>query len=582
MKASIVLANWLKSIGVEHVFGVTGGAAVHLLHGAEEVGINVIYTHHEQAASFAAEAASRISEKISCCIVTTGPGGTNAITGLASAWLDSISCLFISGQARSEDAKALKKTRQSGSQHLDIVSVVKPLTKATYQVKNNPDELLKILDNVQKDLFSGRSGPIWIDIPLDFQWAEIHKKLIAKKERIKEKSSIPDELIDALKLAKRPVFILGYGCRLAKKNKELINYCQDNRIPYVLTWNTLDFSSYSNKENCGLIGISGTRDANLVVDYSDLVVGFGTHLSKMLTGDKLEDFAPDAKSIYLLDIDSNEFQRFKKDERFKCIKLDLRDLNMLSLPTNIAKIEDWVTLYSLLKGLRNHKIIEECQKEIPPLSINQYKIYNKINALIKNDDFIVIDGGGNVLFSALQSLELKDNNRLITGAGIGCMGSGLPEAIGASVSSNKRVICFIGDGSFQFNVQELQTIVHHNMNIVIILFNNEGYLAIKNTQDSFFDRRFGVDRESGLSLPDFEKITLAYGLNYICFDSEDSSKYFDNYFENAEGPCVIEIKISEKTPLLPRGGFKKDENGNDIRRKTWDLIPPIENLPSRK
>ena len=582
MKASILLANWLKGIGVEHVFGVTGGSVVHLLHGAEEVGINVIYTHHEQAASFAAEAASRTSEKISCCMVTTGPGGTNALTGLASAWLDSISCLFISGQARSEDAKALKKIRQSGSQHLDIVNVVRPLTKATYQVQNTPDELLKILENIQIELFSGRSGPIWIDIPLEFQWAEIYKRITPKEKRVKEKISIPVELKNALKSAKRPVFILGYGCRLAKKNEELIKYCHDKKIPYVLTWNTLDFSSYSNKENCGLLGISGTRDANLVVNYSDLVIGFGTHLSKMLTGDKLEDFAPDAKSIYILDIDINEFERFKNDERFKCIKLDLRDLNVFSLPTTVANLEGWVALYSSLKGLRNYGIIEECQKEIPPKSINQYKIYNQINALIKSDDLIVIDGGGNVLFSALQSLELKDNNRLITGAGLGCMGSGLPEAIGASVTSDKRVICFIGDGSFQFNVQELQTIVHHNMNIVIILFNNEGYLAIKNTQDSFFERRFGVDKESGLSFPDFEKITLAYGLNYICFDSEDSSRDFDKFFEKAEGPCVIEIKISEKTPLLPRGGFKKDENGNNIRRKTWDLIPQVKNLPSRK
>ena len=222
------------------------------------------------------------------------------------------------------------------------------------------------------------------------------------------------------------------------------------------------------------------------------------------------------------------------------------------------------------------------QKKYPQKTINQYEIYKQINHCLRDDDIVVVDGGGNVLFSALQTLELKNNNRLITGAGIGCMGSGLPEAIGASISSNKRVICFIGDGSFQFNIQELQTIIHHKMKIVIVLFNNDGYLAIKNTQDSFFDRRFGVDKKSGLSLPDFEKITTAYGLDYICFESEDSSKGFADYFKNSEGPCVIEVKISEKTPLLPRGGFKKDANGNNIRRKTWDLIPPVENLPSRK
>tara|TARA_B100001989_G_C24551133_1_gene474892 strand:- start:5914 stop:7662 length:1749 start_codon:yes stop_codon:yes gene_type:complete len=581
MKASLVLANWLKSIGVKNIFGVTGGSVVHLLHGAEAVGINVIYTHHEQAASFAAEAASRTSEKISVCMVTTGPGGTNAITGLASAWLDSISCLFISGQARSEDTRALKYVRQSGSQHLDIISVVKPLTKATYQLENDPNELQKILEGIQKDLFSGRPGPVWLDIPLEFQWADIKGKVPPLFIKKQSKKSIPDTLYDAIKFSKRPVFVLGYGCRLSSINQLLIDYCHQNKIPYVLTWNTLDFSAYSNEENCGLIGISGTRDANLVINYSDLVVGFGTHLSKMLTGDKLEDFAPDAKNIFILDLDKSEFLRFNSDERFKCINFDLKNLDIASLPSKDSTLTNWVDLYKNLKNLRTFGIIEECNKKIPKNSINQYVIYQLISENLNNEDVIVVDGGGNVLFSALQSLILKNKNRLITGAGIGCMGSGLPEAIGAAASSNEKVICFIGDGSFQFNIQELQTIVHHNLNIVIILFNNDGYLAIKNTQDSFFDRRFGVDKESGLSLPNFKKIILAYGLKYKSFESVHSLKDFTKYFQNAKGPSVIEIKISDLTPLLPRGGFKKDKNGNNIRRKTWDLIPPIEKLPPR-
>ena len=581
MKASLFLANWLKRIGVDNVFGVTGGSSVHLLHGAEEVGLNVIYTHHEQAASFAAEAASRTSNKVSVCMVTTGPGGTNAITGLASAWLDSISCLFISGQARSEDTRALKNVRQSGSQHLDIINIVKPLTKSTYQVINSADELPEILDKIEKEIFNGRSGPIWLDIPLEFQWADIKREFKPINEYNNETSILSDELINEIQLAKKPVFVLGYGCRLAKKHEELINYCHALEIPYVLTWNTLDFSAYSNTQNCGLIGISGTRDANLVINYSDLVIGFGTHLSKMLTGDNLDDFAPDAKSIYILDIDEKEFIRFKNEERFKCIKIDLKNLDLSSLPRKSSNLDNWVNIYSELKNLRSFGIIKECNKNIPPDSINQYEIYKQINKLLRDDDLIVIDGGGNVLFSALQSLELKANNRLITGAGIGCMGSGLPEAIGVAMTSNKRILCFIGDGSFQFNIQELQTIMHHKMNIVIILFNNDGYLAIKNTQDSFFERRFGVDKESGLSLPDFSKVVKAYNLNYVCFDSKDSVGDFCDYFENSNGPCVIEIKISEQTPLLPRGGFRKDTNGNNIRRKTWDLIPTIETLPSK-
>ena len=198
---------------------------------------------------------------------------------------------------------------------------------------------------------------------------------------------------------------------------------------------------------------------------------------------------------------------------------------------------------------------------------------------LKDDDVLVIDGGGNVLFSALQSIKLKNNNRLITGAGIGCMGSGIPEAIGAVFATNKRVFCFIGDGSFQFNIQELQTIKHHNLNIIIILFNNDGYLAIKNTQDSFFERRFGVDSDSGLSLPNFEKVVKAYDLKYTKLQKDIDEQIFNKIIETCEGPQVIEILISEKTPLLPRGGFKKDINGNNVRRRTWDMIPSVPNLP---
>lgn len=232
-------------------------------------------------------------------MVTSGPGGTNALTGLASAWLDSIPCLFISGQARSEDARTLNKVRQSGSQHLNITEVVKPLTKSVYKLIHSPSELLEIMNKAEFDLFNGRPGPVWIDIPLEFQWAEIDFEKYKKPdfETLKMRE-LPNNVISAIKNSKRPVFVLGYGCRLANKHKSIINFCKKNCIPFVLTWNTLDFSAYSDSENCGLIGISGTRDANLLIYYSDLVIGFGTHLSKMLTGDSLKRLCARCKEYF--------------------------------------------------------------------------------------------------------------------------------------------------------------------------------------------------------------------------------------------------------------------------------------------
>jgi acetolactate synthase-1/2/3 large subunit len=236
---------------------------------------------------------------------------------------------------------------------------------------------------------------------------------------------------------------------------------------------------------------------------------------------------------------------------------------------------------SELKPLRKFGINKVCEEHISSTDVNQYVAYEIVSKNLKPNDNIVVDGGGNVLFSALQSLELPSNTRLITGAGIGCMGSGLPEAIGAYTANRNRTFCFIGDGSMQFNIQELQTIYHHQCNILVILFNNSGYLAIKNTQDSYFDRRFGVGCDSGLSFPDYSRVCAAYGLRYESIASKgDYEKLDELLVSDTSSPLVIEIHVPESTPLIPRGGFYKDGKGKNVRRPPWQLYPDLNYIPS--
>ena len=586
MKLTDYICEWLESQRCTEVFGVTGGSVVHLLHSAElNTSLNVTYTHHEQAAAFAASAATRIKDNTpAVCMVTTGPGGTNAITGLASSYLDSIPTIFISGQARSNDAKALKRVRQSGSQHLNIIEVVKPITKHA-EMLDKVENIDVFLEKAERAINTGRPGPIWLDIPLEYQWAEIDIKHKTKSivDRRYGTCKPPTRTIKALKSAKRPIFILGYGCKLARIEKKMIEILNKQQIPYVLTWNTIDFSSTKSDGNMGLLGISGTREGNLAIKYSDLVVAVGSHLSKMLTGDQLNEFAENAEEIHILDIDKSEFERFKKDRRFKCHKIDLRGMEPKDLLSTYRCEKKWVDFMKEIKKLRKYKIEEYCDSKIRPNDVNQYQCYNWISNCLKEKDNIVVDGGGNVLFSALQSLELPENTRMITGAGIGCMGSGIPESVGAYMANKQRTFCFIGDGSMQFNIQELQTIKHHRCNIIIIIFNNSGYLAIKNTQDAFFDRRFGVEGDNGLSIPNYSEICKAYSINYRSIKTRDQTEIIKEQLENNKGgPLVIEIFVPESTPLIPRGGFYKDKNGNNIRRPPWQMYPDLEEIPTLK
>jgi acetolactate synthase-1/2/3 large subunit len=580
MKLTDYLVEALVEAGVKIIFGVTGGSIVHPLHSAEKNdSLKVVYTHHEQAASFAADAVAHFPGQIGACFVTTGPGGTNAITGLTSAWLDSVPVIFISGQARSEHLTGPQTVRQIGSQHIDIISVVKPLTKFAKTI-TNPLETRKIVEEAIYLCMSGRPGPVWIDIPLDLQWVDID--ISAQEPFIKEPQSNINYskdlkiLMDELKIAKNPLFILGFGVKLSGLGNQFLEMLEGIRVPCVLTWNTLDMLDSQSPLNLGLIGTAGSRDANLAVHYADLVVAFGSHLSNQLIGNNPDEFAPFAKVI-VIDIDAQELARLPV--RFIKINEDLKGFipalnEEFTKSKFILNSSGWNKKCEEFKSLRNFGI--NISKGIEESYVGQYYFYNQLSSVFQENDSVVVDGGGNTLFSALNSLRLKRGQHIVCGAGIGCMGSGLPHSIGASlVLGGGKVYCLIGDGSMQFNIQELATIELLNLPIKIIIINNGGYKAIMDTQDSFFDCRFGVDQSTGLSLPSYAKVADAYNIPYFRLDSELQVDSVLTAMSLNLNPCICEVFVDPSTPLLPRGGFVKAFDGSVMRLPLHDMFPVL-------
>lgn len=580
MKLTDYLIEELIEAGVKIVFGVTGGSIVHPLHSAEKNdSLRVVYTHHEQAASFAADAVAHFQGQIGACFVTTGPGGTNAITGLTSAWLDSVPVIFVSGQARSEHLTGPQTVRQIGSQHIDIISVVKPLTKFAKTITN----LLEVRKTVEEAIYhskSGRPGPVWIDIPLDLQWADIdpssQEPFIIDERLARPNPDSLSQLINELKNAKRPLFVLGFGVKLSGMGDQFLEILHNIEVPCVLTWNTLDMLDSESSLNLGLLGTAGSRDANLAAHHADLIVAFGSHLSNQLIGNNPEEFSPDAK-IFAIDIDAQELARLP--DRFIKINEDLRtfipafDLELKKSGFTL-KPSEWRNKCLAFKGLRNFGI--NITKENKVGYVGQYYFYDRLSAVFENNDSVVVDGGGNTLFSTLNSLRLKNGQHIVCGAGIGCMGSGLPHSIGASlVFPGSRVYCLIGDGSMQFNIQELATIEFLKLPIKIIIINNGGYKAIIDTQDSFFDRRFGVDQSTGLSLPSYAKVADAYNIQYYKLDSDSEVDGVLREVCQNLSPCICEVFVDPSTPLVPRGGFVKSSDDLVMRLPLHDMYPVI-------
>ena len=559
MKLSDCLAKIIQEENIECVFGLQGGAVVHLFDSLENNGTEVLYLHHEQAVGLAATSYAKANNTLGCAIVTSGPASTNAITGLLAAWQDSVPCIFISGQARSDQLSYGKKVRQVGVQEVNIVDIVKPITKFAKCIFSAIEFESTLIEAIQIAK-SGRPGPVWIDLPVNLQWENIKYLSLSSKNKkniintdIKLDDNLFHQSIDWIKQSKKPLFILGYGLRLSNRQEDIISILNKASIPFVTTWNAADYSSSENKNNMGIIGMFGQRGANKIIFDSDLIVCLGTHLSAAHTTTLFDSYAKKAKKI-IVNIDKNQLENLNISFDL-IINADLRNYIDSLKNIDLQGNKLWKNL-EIYKGLNWN---EPDNKN----SINSFSFIRRLSSKVKDACCYIIDGGGTALYAGFQSTQLKEKDRIICSSAISAMGTGLAESLGvAKTKKYDLMFCIIGDGSFIMNIQDLQSIAQEQINLKIIVINNNGYQAIRNTQNQFLEGRlYGTHPDWNLKMPSIKKMAIGFEIEYMKLENPD---FIDNDIEKIlmhNGPLIAEVVVDENQKPLFRQGFIKNDDG---------------------
>lgn len=574
------MAKFIYDYGVKHVFMLSGGGIMHLTDGlACNKDLQVVCCHHEQAASMALEAYSKANGHFSVGYFTTGPGATNAITGLAGAWLDSVPCLFISGQAKRKETVYNAKIpglRQFGVQEINILPIVESITKYS-EIINNPEDIKYHLEKAVYLSKEGRPGPVWLDIPLDIQGALIEpenlKGFISPKS-IKKISDVQiKQVAQCIKSVSRPVILAGYGVRISGAIDDLLEFVGKYNIPVVTTYLGIDIIDNSHPHYVGRIGIKGDRAGNLAIQNSDLLIVIGSSLPVAEIGYDYTQFAREAK-IIIVDIDTSSHKK-------NTINIDLLiESDAKEFVNKLSQLLDKQRVFFDNKWLDTciswRTKYPVCLPEYEKLKdkVNIYYFIDKLSKKLNKDDVVVTDAGS-ALYAGAQCIKIKKGMRYITSGGFGTMGYSLPASIGVSVAlDKKRVMCITGDGSFQQNIQELQTVVHYRLPLKIFILNNEGYLSIRFTQGKYFDKRFiGESSISGVSFPDAKKIAKAYGIKFLrVSDNGQLDNILDDVL-NYNGPVICEIMTPREQLVIPTLASEKKDNGTMVSKPLEDMYP---------
>ena len=572
IKLTDQLTKYLENKKIKNIFSVVGGANLHIIDSlSKSKKINLIFNHHEQASALAAQASARISKKPGVCVVTTGPGGTNAITGLLSAWQDSIPCIFISGQSKSNILKNTNDLRQVGAQGLDIVKLVKPITKKAISIIN-PIKFLEILDELYETSLSGRPGPVWLDIPFDMQ-IEMIKQSFKKKPSSIVKKNINHVSIKKFKSllnsAKKPIIIAGNSIHTSSTEKEYLSFVKKLKIPNLLTWNASDLLEYKSKYNLGRPGMFGQRAANIIMQNCDLIIAIGTHLNLAITTPNTSNFSKNSKLV-MVNIDKDEIKNIKKkpDLVFNTdLKNFFKKINKIKL-IKTQGTKKWLNHCNFLKKNLNKDHTIKYKNKIDP-----YTFIKELSHSSNKKYSVVVDGGGTCNQIFFQTFENKVKQRMIISASICAMGSGLPDSIGVA-SNNKNVILICGDGSFQPNIQELQTIKDNKLNIKMFIFSNNAYLSIRHTQKQFLNKNYiGSIKSGGLNVPSLKNIAISYGIDHQEFHNISNFKKSINNLLKINHPLIIEIKMPNNYEIMPRMDFIKQSSGKFVSAGLENMYP---------
>lgn len=584
IKLSDYVCNFLAARGVKHVFMISGGGAMHLV---DSVGkhpkLTYVCPHHEQAAAIAAEGYYRASGRIAAVVVTSGPGGTNTLTGVIGQWLDSIPCIYVSGQVKQETtiASCLEVgLRQLGDQEINIVDIVRPVTKYAVMVRN-PLEIRYHLEKAFYLATHGRPGPVWLDIPLDVQGSLIDEKKLTeydeKEDELKlDKDDIQSKISQTIKLlkkAKRPVFIAGHGIRLSGAQELFLEVAKRMGMPVVSTFNGFDLIDSDNPLYVGRIGTIGDRAGNFALQNSDLLISVGSRNNIRQVSYNWKSFARAAKKV-IVDIDAAEFSKPTVNPDL-AIHSDARYfLEELTLQVKKEKLPEW-------RGW--HEWCIERKKRYPVVlpeynavkgCVNPYYFMEVLSECM-SENAIVVAGNGTACVTLFQAGKVKKGQRIFWNSGCASMGYDLPAAIGACFAIGKRqVICIAGDGSLQMNIQELQTVFYHKLPIKIFVLNNQGYMSIKQTQDGFFGgRHIACDEKSGVSFPEITKIAGAYGLKNDRIKSHYGIREKIEVILQSKGPVVCEVGLQKDYKFSPKLSSERKPDGRIVSKPLEDMYP---------
>ncbi len=578
MRVADFVIKFLENKGIKNVFTVSGGGSIFLCDALyKSKKLKYISCHHEQAVSFATESYSRVKNKPGAAIITTGPGGTNCTTGVACCWIDSVPSIFISGQVYLNQTIKNSGLRQLGVQEFDIISMVKSSTKYSVVIKT-PESIKYHLEKAYFLSTDGRPGPVWIDIPANIQNAQVNPKNLVgfnnkKKKIIKKQLDFKIKQVAKLLLkSKRPILHLGHGVKISRGDYYLRKIINKYKIPFALTWNASDLIESNHPSYIGRPGAFAERGSNFIVQNCDLYIAVGTRLPYMVTGYNAKDFARKAKKI-VVDIDKMEINKnnINPNKKICCdAKYFLKKLYNY-LPRNKFVTNDW---HKYCKDIRKKYPIVLDQFRKQTKTINSYYFIEKLSEVLKSDDIIVTDMGLSFV-GTHQAFKVKKGQKLFTNSGHAPMGWGLPAAIGACYANKKqRVICLTGEGGLQMNIQELATIMHNKLPIKIFIYNNGGYLTIKQTQQLGFNSRImGSNNSSGLSFPNYKEIAKSHKINYMKISNSKKILPTIKKVLLRSNPVICELFLDHDQEQMPKAINKRMPDGRSVPTKFEDMYP---------
>lgn len=583
IKVSKYMAQFLVDHGIDTLFTVTGGGAMHMNDSfGHQEGLHCVYQHHEQACAIAGEAYARMHNKIGAVCVTTGPGGTNAITGVVGGWLDSIPMLVISGQVRYDTTARSSGLgiRAMGDQEFDICKAVACMTKYCEMVID-PLDISYCLEKALYLANTGRPGPCWLDVPLNVQGAEIETDDLRHFDPAECASEVPAEteknvlstIVEKIKNAKRPVINAGNGIRISGGFEGFEKLVDKLQIPVVTGWNSIDLMADADPLYVGRAGIMGDRAGNFAIQNSDLVLSIGSRLSIRQVGYNFKTWAREAYTI-VVDVDAEELKKptlhvdlpvcADAKEFMEKLCEEVGDNSLEQKAEWVKKCQHWKEAFPVVqkhhfeeKGLAN--------------------VYAFIGALSRRlpEDYVTVVGNGSACVVGSHGYEIKKGQRFIINSAIASMGYDLPAAIGVCEAENRNeIVCISGDGSIQMNLQELQTIQTNHLPIKIFVINNEGYHSIRQTQGNFFGQYAGIGPESkDLDFPDMEKIAYAYNYPFFRCHSNDELEDTLNKVFDTEGAVICEVMVSKEQKFEPKSATKRLEDGTLVSPPLEDLAP---------